>query len=335
MVLTGALSARSISLLVRGGVALVVVFGLLRDGIARRKGIWSAQSWWRFGMLVGLGVALFALAMAMATGVDHGIYDGLSEGEHQAYFGLLMSLMLLSAALVSGPILWLARSSPQRELTLSNLFTRWKSTAGAAPMEPVVNRWLTDSAQSDRLGAFAWDLLVIVALPVGLVSVTAYTWKPWGRVYAAPTPGEVFTVLAQGTWDWSRTRPRCDDDPWAITFSPDHSLIFFTYRKAWRDKSTGSVVNAFALSIGDSTRSGLSGTGPLTKDGQVVKWTLTLRTPTAYLWTRSDWEPPDETQAVRRCPGSSHLLTCCLHLPRSRNSCPLAHWFAASCCSIS
>jgi hypothetical protein len=54
--------------------------------------------------------------MAMAIGVDNGIYKGMTPFEHRAYFYTLMTLGLVSPIATMGLLLWFAKGRPDRQL---------------------------------------------------------------------------------------------------------------------------------------------------------------------------------------------------------------------------
>jgi hypothetical protein len=85
-------------------------------GCQRRRGVWARRSWLRFGALLGAAVFVFGIAMAMAYGVDRGVYSGMSPAVRQLYFYTLMTLTILSPLAAVGLLVWFARGRPERQL---------------------------------------------------------------------------------------------------------------------------------------------------------------------------------------------------------------------------
>jgi len=103
-------------MLARALPVLLLLSWLLWSGYQRRRGIWTSRSWRRFGGMLGASVLLEGVGLAMAAGVDNGVYDGMSAAAHQAYFYTLMGLALLSPLAMTALILWFAWGSPERQL---------------------------------------------------------------------------------------------------------------------------------------------------------------------------------------------------------------------------
>ena len=104
------------ALLIKGAAALVIYAGFLRQGYKRRKGVWSARSWRRFALLLTLSLAVLALGLRMAFGVDNGVYEGMSSASRTAYFYGLMASTLVGIAGSVALIIWFARGRPDRQL---------------------------------------------------------------------------------------------------------------------------------------------------------------------------------------------------------------------------
>jgi hypothetical protein len=103
-------------LLIRSLLALAVLGWMVRRGYKRRRPVWTRASWIRLiGILAGT-LGLFALSMAMAIGVDNGVYEGMSPLAHRTYFVTLMALTLLAPLAFVGIIVWFANGRPDRQI---------------------------------------------------------------------------------------------------------------------------------------------------------------------------------------------------------------------------
>ena len=85
-------------------------------GIRRRRRYWSASAWRRFTAFVSSGIVALAASLRMARGVDDGVYEGMTRGQHDAYLYGMFALLLVGLAMSAGGILWLAYGDPEREL---------------------------------------------------------------------------------------------------------------------------------------------------------------------------------------------------------------------------
>jgi hypothetical protein len=92
-----------------------VYAGLLWTGYQRRKGIWTRRSWILFGGSLLLTFVLVGIALSMASGVDNGIYAGMSRRARTAYFYTMFALLL--GGILPGAILILsfARGDQHRQ----------------------------------------------------------------------------------------------------------------------------------------------------------------------------------------------------------------------------
>ena len=97
------------------GILLVYAFWFWR-GYQRRRGVWSAASWRRFGALIAAGVVVEVIGISMAIGVDHGVYASLSPVWDRVYFYTLMTLAVVGPALLAGLVFWFALGRPDRQL---------------------------------------------------------------------------------------------------------------------------------------------------------------------------------------------------------------------------
>jgi F0F1-type ATP synthase membrane subunit c/vacuolar-type H+-ATPase subunit K len=93
-------------------MAAAVYGGLLWTGYRRRKGIWTRRSWILFGGSLLMTFVLIGVAIAMATGVDNGIYNGMRQRERAVYFYTMLALMLGGAVASALLILPFARGNP-------------------------------------------------------------------------------------------------------------------------------------------------------------------------------------------------------------------------------
>ena len=100
----------------RAFIPLVFLGWLLWRGYQRRRGVWTARSWRRFALLLAAVLGAFAVAMAMAYGVDRGVYAGMSPLMHRVYFYTLMALVLSSPVAGVALVLWFANGQPDRQL---------------------------------------------------------------------------------------------------------------------------------------------------------------------------------------------------------------------------
>lgn len=98
-----------------GLVEFAAICGLLfRRGYLRRGRYWTAHSWNKFLVLLGFGFAVIAVALAMAFGVDHGVYDHLNDRAADLYFYLLVAFAIVGPGLVMGLLIWFARGRSGR-----------------------------------------------------------------------------------------------------------------------------------------------------------------------------------------------------------------------------
>jgi len=140
--------------------------------------------------------------------------------------------------------------------------------------------------------------LLAIAFLVGLV---IYAW-PKVPDYAVPEGVEVFDV-AEGTW--AEDAAACEEEPQAITFSPDRSQMFIT----WLDKapdSTGTRKRRSTYDILEHSdgriRGAIIGETRTTDAGDPVVWDLMLRSQDVFTWHRTDWSEYSFTSDMRRCP---------------------------------
>jgi hypothetical protein len=100
-------------------MAAVVYGGLLWTGYRRRKGIWTRRSWILFVGSLLVTFVLLGVAFSMATGVDNGIYHGMSRREGKVYFYTMFALVLGGIIASASLILPFARGNPHRQFGLS------------------------------------------------------------------------------------------------------------------------------------------------------------------------------------------------------------------------
>jgi hypothetical protein len=100
----------------RLGFALVFIGWMLWQGYQRRRGVWSRRSWWRFATLLAAPVGAFVVAMAMARGVDRGVYIGMSPLAARLYGYMLLALVVGSPIAVIALVWWFGRGRPERQL---------------------------------------------------------------------------------------------------------------------------------------------------------------------------------------------------------------------------
>jgi hypothetical protein len=103
------------ALSIKGLVALAFLGYMVRNGYARRRLVWSRRSWQLFALTLAAIVALIMMAMAMASGVDNGVYRGMTPLAHRLYFVTLMALAVVSPIALVGLITWFARGNPERQ----------------------------------------------------------------------------------------------------------------------------------------------------------------------------------------------------------------------------
>ena len=93
--------------------------GLLWTGYRRRKGIWTRRSWILFGGSLLMTFVLLGVALSMATGVDNGIYNEMSQRERTVYFYTMFALLLGGVLASASLILPFARGNPHRQFGFS------------------------------------------------------------------------------------------------------------------------------------------------------------------------------------------------------------------------
>jgi hypothetical protein len=96
-------------------MAAFVYGGLLWTGYQRRKGIWTRRSWILFGGSLLMSFVLFGVALSMASGVDNGIYHGMSRREGTMYFYTMFALLLGGILASAVLLLSFGRGNPHRQ----------------------------------------------------------------------------------------------------------------------------------------------------------------------------------------------------------------------------
>jgi hypothetical protein len=144
-------------------------------------------------------------------------------------------------------------------------------------------------------------------LGVGLLGVAFVAWaliylSPMLPDYSVPEGVEVFDV-AEGMW--ASDGAACEDQPQAITFSPDRSQMLIT----WMDKApdpTGTRKRRATYDIidysGGHIRGAIVGETRTTDAGDPVVWDLVLRSEDVFTWHRTDWPDYSYTADLERCP---------------------------------
>jgi hypothetical protein len=94
-------------------MAGVVYAGLLWQGYQRRKETWNRRSWILFGISLLAAFLMLGVALRMATGVDNGIYNGMSHRSRSLYFYTMFAVMLIGIAASAGLALSFARGHPR------------------------------------------------------------------------------------------------------------------------------------------------------------------------------------------------------------------------------
>lgn len=104
------------SLAIKCVIVIALLGRLAYRGYVARRPVWTARSWWRFGALLGVGLALMAIAMGMAIGVDNGVYHRMSPTGARAYYYTLFALLIVSPLSTVALLWWFARGRPDRQL---------------------------------------------------------------------------------------------------------------------------------------------------------------------------------------------------------------------------
>ena len=140
-------------------------------------------------------------------------------------------------------------------------------------------------------------------LVVGVLGIAFLVYAFVGLIpdYEVPEGVEVFEVAA-GVWASDATA--CDEQPQAITFSPDRSQMFIT----WMDKapdSTGTRKRRSTYDILEHSaghiRGAIIGETRMTDAGDPVVWDLVLRSEDVFTWHRTDWPEYSYTSDMERC----------------------------------
>ena len=97
-------------------LALVLWSTLLVVGYQARRPVWTRRSWGRFGLLLGTATSMIAISLGMAYGVDHGVYNSLSQAMGQLYFYAMMVLAAVGTLSGTGLLMWFASGRPDRQL---------------------------------------------------------------------------------------------------------------------------------------------------------------------------------------------------------------------------
>ena len=96
-------------------MAGIVYGGLLWTGYRRRRETWTRRSWVSFGISLLVAFLLLAAALWMASGVDNGVYNGMSHRSRSLYFYTMFALLLAGIAASAGLILSFARGNPHHQ----------------------------------------------------------------------------------------------------------------------------------------------------------------------------------------------------------------------------
>ena len=98
-------------------VVLAVMIGrLVRDGMRRRHGVWTRQSWIAFAVLVTLVAAMLAVFFYMVLLLDTGVREGMTKTQRSLYSATMLSLFTLGVPGLSILLLWFAHGRPDRQL---------------------------------------------------------------------------------------------------------------------------------------------------------------------------------------------------------------------------
>jgi hypothetical protein len=161
-----------------------------------------------------------------------------------------------------------------------------------------------DRATDDQR-ALVRDLLKLLGIPLIAMVILLTWWRPWiPKTFSTASDNDVFSV-ATGAWDWEDADSICIANPHAISFSPDHSVMYLAFRVPWKDSAgTEHRVSEYDIQTRTSSqiRGKIRGETRRTEDGVPVVWDLVLTSPNSYAWHRTDWSPLGRTKEVTRCP---------------------------------
>ena len=159
------------------------------------------------------------------------------------------------------------------------------------------------TSNAERRGSLI-NVFVLMVLPAMALAVLILLWHPW-RVdpYEVPADKDVFTV-ASGSWDWVNADSLCVADPYQISFTPDHDLMYLTFTRPAVD-SAGNVDSGAVYDVVQHSRSHIRGAmhqeARLTEDGKPVVWDLVMMSPHTLAWRRTDWTAGQYTVQAVRC----------------------------------
>lgn len=94
---------------------LVMVF-LARQGVRRRRGVWTRRSWRRFAWMTAALLLAVGVGFAMAVAVDGGMYARLPSWSHPAYRWALLLLSIGGSTLLASLLAWFAFGPPEQQL---------------------------------------------------------------------------------------------------------------------------------------------------------------------------------------------------------------------------
>ena len=122
-------------------VGLAVLIWLFWRGNQRRRHVWTDASWNRFFAIIAVILGAFLVSMAMAFGVDNGIYGVMPHWLKRPYFYLLMALTFASPLTFVGLAIWFAHGRADKQLIRT-------------PAAPVPNEELKPTASPSSLVVF-------------------------------------------------------------------------------------------------------------------------------------------------------------------------------------
>lgn len=159
---------------------------------------------------------------------------------------------------------------------------------------------------------FLRDLSLLLGIPLVLVVGILGWWQPWRgpELWAAPPETDIFAVVT-GTWDQLDAENRCEDNPHAISFSPDRSVMIYEAREPWTGPS-GIRHTRAEYEVIEYAPNRIR--GRMTSGGESLVWDLELTDPDTYGWQLAHFpigahfatsvrcEVPDTGMGMAVCP---------------------------------
>jgi hypothetical protein len=85
-----------------------IIYPRVRSGIQHRRGSWQRREWILFALVLSVPVMMIAVALAMGSAVDRGVYDEIPVQYHETYLWTMVGLALVGSGLLGCVLGWFA-----------------------------------------------------------------------------------------------------------------------------------------------------------------------------------------------------------------------------------